>query len=99
MGEVLDINKNKPFSTGPARCLHCGHGWIAVAPVPLTTFDCPSCGLSKGVWQGLVVPNEPIYMCVVNDCGNDVFWLLRDCTMCTKCGVMHYETDDGPWQA
>jgi hypothetical protein len=84
MGEVVDINENKPHLTGPAMCLQCGHKWVAVVPVGRLSAQCPSCNLDTGVFQGLVVPDE-IYVC---KCGCSTYFIASDGdAQCCRCGV------------
>lgn len=79
--EVAETN------TGPARCLHCKHEWVAVAPAGVVDFECPACGLYKGHRIGICVPpaDEEIWIC---QCGGDLFMLRRHGPpLCVKCGL------------
>ncbi len=52
MGDVIDINANKPHWEGPVTCSACMHGWRAVAPVGTHVLECPSCHKMAGVEFG-----------------------------------------------
>lgn len=88
MTNVVNLDDHRPHAGGPALCLECRHEWHAVAPVGVLSFECPQCGTSKGCWMGVCIPAEktPIYTC---ECGNDLFFVLMDGTLCAKCGVKH----------
>ena len=45
MGEVRDINKNKPHAVSETICVSCYHRWICVRPETtlLKELQCPSC--------------------------------------------------------
>lgn len=73
-----------PHLSGRARCLHCGHEWVAVAPVGTTILECPSCRLCKGAYQGLVAPSSShVWIC---SCKCDTFWLTPEGAFCQLCG-------------
>jgi len=86
MTEVVDLDARRPHQAGPARCLHCGHEWAQVSLQGLMSFECPVCGLSKGVWVGIVRPmdDECIYEC---KCGNAMYFVLEDGIQCVCCGA------------
>lgn len=49
MGDVIDINANKPHWEGPVTCSACMHVWRAVAPVGTHVLECPRCAKMAGV--------------------------------------------------
>lgn len=78
--------------TGPAQCLACGHGWVAVAPVGVCWLECPSCGTYRGTWSGVVGYGSPVevFRC---GCGCEAIRaFLVDGgprLVCCSCGVEH----------
>ncbi|RZO82993.1 MAG: hypothetical protein EVA65_15740 [Oceanococcus sp.] len=74
-----------PHVSGGCVCLGCRHEWVGVWPVGVVTFECPACGLSKGVAKGLCYPGEGelIREC---DCGNEFFLIRPQGHMCAACG-------------
>lgn len=70
MNNVINFNDKKPHLYGTAICLHCNHTWEAVAPIGATEYECPECGLFKGVPQGLCI-SEVIAQC---NCGCQHFY-------------------------
>ena len=85
MGEIVDINQNKPHMSGPAKCLNCGHKWQAVILKDGYEggFECSECGQLKGEFVGTFVPKE-MFKC---SCECDLFFLTPDGkTMCPNCG-------------
>lgn len=90
MTEVVSLQQhreeNSPHASGWATCLACKHRWVAVAPVGMIGFDCPSCGLAKGTFEGLCVPqNAYTWHC---NCGSELFNLTPDGAFCINCGIM-----------
>jgi len=86
MGDVIDINANKPHLAGKAICLQCKHEWAQVAPHGTLGFECPECACAKGVFQGLVTPDS-VWKC---ECGNHVHALTPEGAQCLMCGEMQY---------
>lgn len=89
MAEVVSLSAWKdsqvPHASGPARCLHCGHEWVAVAPVGVDFLECPACGLEKGVYFSLMtVSGEDHWAC---RCGGKVFGITPKSIYCVKCGL------------
>lgn len=82
MGDVIDLDAQRPHSRGPARCLQCGHTWEAVAPEGMTRIDCPACQCHTGVWDGLF-NQETCWVC---ECGNDAFSIVPGGFVCLRCG-------------
>jgi phage FluMu protein Com len=68
--------------SGDARCLCCGHEWVAAAPVGVTELECPECRTMKGVYIGMTAP-EVVFECT---CGNQHFFIDPDGVMCAICG-------------
>lgn len=54
MSEVLPFRRPEPSDphlSGEAHCIGCGHDWVAVAPVGVWQFECPSCTTMKGIYR------------------------------------------------
>jgi hypothetical protein len=67
--------------------LACKHEWIVVAPVgKFDGFECPKCGLYKGVFMGTCSP-EVAWTC---NCGCNIFMLSPEGIICINCG--EYQT-------
>ena len=73
-----------PHLTGPAKCLACRHGWVAVAPTGTIWLECPSCTLERGRFVAQVQRDGPHWHC---NCGNDLFQITEECTYCPNCGA------------
>ena len=80
--KVVNILDYKPHMTGKAICLHCKHEWVAVSPVGVDTLECSECGLMKGVYSNIIMP-ETAFQC---GCGNCFFVISPDNFICTHCG-------------
>lgn len=79
--------QNEPHTNGEIVCLACKHTWIGVAPVGTLGFECPSCGLHKGVHQYLIGPEDGLHWAC--GCGNVLFIITtRKNAMCSNCGQM-----------
>lgn len=88
---IIDLNQARkersPHSTGKARCLQCGHEWVAVAPVGAVWLECPHCQVERGCFIGPCAPeNNTVWQC---NCGNLMFFLTPDGPMCPVCGTYH----------
>lgn len=78
---------DEPHLSGNAQCFGCGHKWVCVAPVGVTSFECPSCHTLKGTFRNICMPekDKEIWQC---DCGNDLFIITKvDGAMCVNCGT------------
>lgn len=88
MGELIDINKNKPHLRGEAVCLNCNHSWVAITPVgTMEGFECPECGRFGGIYcHPVCLPSKDkqIWQC---SCGNVLFAITPDETLCSYCGT------------
>lgn len=86
---VIDFNQAKldrtPHSSGEARCLQCGHEWVAIAPAGTVWLECPECKTDKGAFVGNCYPKDGIIW--VCNCGNELFLLTPDGELCPMCGV------------
>lgn len=82
MGNIVDITSRLPHTSGKTKCMSCQYEWVAVAPVGTTVFDCPKCGVSKGVSMGFALPEEFL----VCQCGGYLFTLTRTGEVCANCG-------------
>jgi DNA-directed RNA polymerase subunit RPC12/RpoP len=86
--KVIDILEYQAHNTGTARCMNCGHEWVAVAPIGVIGgLECPECKLKKGVFVYEVEP-EVIWVC---NCGCYLFTLsgVSGQWLCWKCGKPH----------
>lgn len=90
MADVIDFTKEKlersPHIAGSAICLGCRHEWAVVAECGAIGFECPNCGLEKGVHKYLCRPeNGTVWTC---GCGN-FYMLLTDKlnALCPNCGA------------
>ncbi len=88
MSEVVSIIERKPHLSGEAKCMHCEHRWMAVSPIGITQFECPECGLLKGVFYAYAVHEKyAIWRC---SCGNDLYFLHAGGCLCSLCGAPQY---------
>jgi hypothetical protein len=85
---VIDLDQRRlakaPHREGPARCLNCKHEWHAVAPVGTWQLECPACGTSQGLFDGVSSTEGDQLMC---DCGALVFCIDRRGPYCCHCGA------------
>lgn len=86
---VIDLAKAReertPHGTGAARCLQCGHEWLATAPAGVVWLECPECHTDKGTFKGNCYPHDGlIWVC---NCGNELFLITPDGELCPICGV------------
>lgn len=85
-GNVVDPASHRPHMSGPARCICCGHEWVAVAPVGEPQLDCPICKTAKGVFVHPVSPRgETRWVC---KCGSDLYYILPTGCQCYQCGTV-----------
>ena len=78
---------DEPHLSGNAQCIGCKHRWVAVAPVGTMELDCPECGLNKGRFRNVCMPEKTkeIWVC---GCGCDLFVVVKtDGYMCVNCGL------------
>lgn len=89
MGKVIELDAYRPHASGPAKCVGCGHSWVAVALLGVYRLTCPACSLEKGVWYGLHAgnPDTPHWACT---CGNNLFTVEDDRIVCARCGIETY---------
>ena len=81
---------DEPHLSGWAQCLDCKHRWMAVAPVGTRELDCPECGLNKGRFRNVCMPEKDaeIWVC---QCGGDLFVVSKaNGYMCANCGLYQY---------
>lgn len=89
MGEVVDINKNKPHLSGTVRCLSCKYEWQGVCLIGIVSgIECPRCGLECGAMRNLCYPADcGILEC---NCGNSHFIIEETHKIvCAYCGEIH----------
>lgn len=94
MGDVISLDSARPHMQGPAVCLHCKTTWDAVALAGTWHLECPSCGLWKGVFQGLALAadGDQVWTC---DCGGTLFQCTRSVGWrCVTCGSLDDRFDD-----
>ena len=72
-----------PHSSGKARCLACKQEWMAVAPTGVTWMECPSCSLERGRFVAQHERDGLHWHC---NCGNDLFYVVKDGYYCPNCG-------------
>ena len=50
MGDLVELDAQRPHLAGPARCCGCGHRWVSVvdARADLQTLECPGCSQPEG---------------------------------------------------
>jgi hypothetical protein len=79
------VEQRSQHTSGDARCLQCGHEWIAVAPVGEVWLECPECKILRGSFIEPAYPHDgAVWQC---NCSNQLFLLTPDGPMCPKCGV------------
>lgn len=85
---------NDPHLSGGAKCIGCGHEWVAAAPVGTITLECPCCSAMRGVWRYPVraAEGDILYRC---DCGCEALTAYKRggyfYIKCMCCGVEHTE--------
>lgn len=77
-----------PHLSGSAKCLACDHQWVAVAPIGVDWFECPSCHTQRGTWIHPVGLPDGSSRWVCN-CGGDVFFVLSTHLVCVRCALTH----------
>ena len=92
MSNIIDLETARmPHTSGPAMCIACNHEWIAVAPVGIVGFDCPSCGSARGIRAGHVFDEDENLNC--SKCDSFAFGLLRNGNaQCLNCGEEYRPT-------
>jgi hypothetical protein len=83
MGEIIDIDAQKPHTEGPARCLLCGHTWRAVCPSGVIFFECPQCETMHGTFHYTVLNDAAHWHC---QCGGSLFHITQKGVYCPICG-------------
>jgi rubredoxin len=82
--------EKNPHMTGDARCLVCGHEWVAVAPIGTLWLECPKCTAHMGRFMGPVHRPERAggqFICgICATCGNDLFYVTPEHIYCPVCG-------------
>lgn len=75
-----------PKATGEAKCVGCGHTWIADRYDDDRIFECPKCGAVKASLRHYHRPDEETPVWVCNGCEGDLFILTTYGAMCINCG-------------
>jgi len=91
---IIDLKQAKqdrtPHIAGDARCLQCGHQWVATVPAGEAWIECPACHTNKGAFIGKCYPRDGlIWECA---CGNDLFFKTPDGNLCPICGLYQVES-------
>jgi hypothetical protein len=74
-------------NAGEAKCCHCKHEWVAVAPVGTVWLECPKCETWHGLMKGPVYPDGAQWTC---NCGCYVFVVSETTNiLCAVCGTAH----------
>lgn len=85
--DILDLETARflrnPHKEGRARCLACKHEWTALSPIGTVTLECPSCGLMKGLYLGLMETQNAQWKCF---CGEWCFFIDVRGPYCAHCG-------------
>lgn len=87
---VLEFKRKEPDDphlSGWAQCIECKHRWAAVAPIGTRELECPACGLNKGRFRNVCMPEQTkeIWQCT---CGGDLFVVVKsEGYMCANCGL------------
>ena len=86
---IVSLSKAKlerePHTAGPAKCLACGHEWVAVALIGDLALKCPSCHSDRGIRDGMILHgDEPHWTC---NCGNSHFLITPNRVYCQNCGL------------
>jgi len=96
MGNVVQIHRPEPserWASGEARCMDCGHRWVAAAPVATVGMECPSCAGQRGMWRHPFGAKEGDEAFTCNICQTEhVYAVKRDGRvhlMCAGCGADH----------
>lgn len=78
-------NNDTPHNAGKARCMTCGHEWVAVAPVGTFWFECGECHSMKGHYIYHCSPTRGLmWTC---NCGGIAFGITKDETFCLNCSA------------
>ena len=93
MSNVVQLHDKRTHLAGPAKCIGCGHEWVAVSPAGTTVFECPECGEQKGARRGVVTDDESINC----ECGCWAFSaLINGNCRCLGCGTEY--SSRSSWQ-
>ena len=77
-------DEHTPHLSGEAKCVACGHEWVAVCPVGVSFLECPKCGVFKGCMKYDVQRDGNHWHC---KCGGCEFRITPDGTYCPACGA------------
>jgi len=92
MGDVVDLDSQRPHLQGQARCGGCQHKWQAVVPVgTVTHLECPACHRTLGVMTQHVLRGDDDSWHWVCKCGCDMFHIHEQGTYCASCGSYKWE--------
>lgn len=91
-GKVVSLSEARrarsPHTSGPARCLACGHTFEAVIPCGVSVTTCPACLTERAVRDGLVFTESPHWTCDTQGCnGNQFLHLTKRGAYCPLCGT------------
>jgi len=77
--------ENSPHVAGEAKCMDCGHRWVAVAPTAIELLECPSCELVRGRFIHPYERHEVEHWTC--GCGCDLFHVTPSGLYCPGCGA------------
>lgn len=83
MADIINLDDKRPHLSGNAKCLGCGHIWVAVAPIGTIWLECPNCSSIKGRHIYPVERSVDRWVC---NCGNDLFYMSINGVYCPNCG-------------
>jgi hypothetical protein len=81
--EFKKKEETEPHLSGDAICLGCKYKFVAVVPVGMTEFSCPSCESNRAIMANPVAP-DIAWLC---NCGSFLFFVTKDGCMCRECGL------------
>jgi hypothetical protein len=83
VGQVLELQSRKSWSSGVARCLLCGCEEVAVAPAGVVWMECSRCHAMKSAYVNACERDGAEWRC---GCGNDLFHVKPEGVYCPNCG-------------
>lgn len=84
MDNVIQLDSKRPHVSGQAKCVACGHEWVAVARAITDHLECPSCRLMKGAFANPVTRSDLLYY--ICSCDSAVFYISEKGPHCANCG-------------
>ena len=94
MNNLVRLDDYRPHRQGQAICGACVHEWQAVAPVAVTTLQCPTCKQMAGYFVDDLVPDEHFFVC---ECGEHrLYALVSGDLFCGSCATRFSPWTDSP---